>query len=147
DDVPASSPKGRFELLDDLAVAANRAVEPLQVAVHDEDEIVELLARGQRQRSERFRLIRFSIPQECPNMSRSRRNYPAILQIPHEAGLIDGVDRTETHRHRRKLPETWHKPWVRVRGQSGMFSQLMAKILQMLISESSFQVRTGVFTG
>ena len=35
----------RFELLNDLAVAAHRAVEPLQVAVDDEDQVVELLAR------------------------------------------------------------------------------------------------------
>ena len=34
-----------FEFLDDLAVAAHRAVEPLQVAVDDEDQVVELLAR------------------------------------------------------------------------------------------------------
>ena len=34
-----------FELLDDLAVAAHRAVEALQVAVDDEDQVVETLAR------------------------------------------------------------------------------------------------------
>ena len=45
DDVPASAAERRFELLDDLAVAADRAVEALQVAVDDEDQVVELLAR------------------------------------------------------------------------------------------------------
>jgi hypothetical protein len=45
DDVPAGTEEGCLELLDDLAVAAHRAVEPLQVAVDDEHEIVELLAR------------------------------------------------------------------------------------------------------
>ena len=47
DDVPAGAAEGGLELLDDLAVAANRPVEPLQVAVDDEDQVVELLARGE----------------------------------------------------------------------------------------------------
>src|SRR4029453_2578560 len=47
DDVPPGAPEDRLELLDDLAVAADRAVEPLQVAVHDPDQVVELLAGGQ----------------------------------------------------------------------------------------------------
>src|SRR6266540_1158029 len=46
DDVPAGAAEGALQLLDDLAVAAHRPVEPLQVAVHDEDEVVELLAAG-----------------------------------------------------------------------------------------------------
>ena len=44
DDVPARAPEEGLELLDDLAVAADRAIEPLQVAVDDEGEVVELLA-------------------------------------------------------------------------------------------------------
>ena len=46
-DVPARAAERRFELLDDLAVAADRTVEALQVAVDDEDQVVELFARGQ----------------------------------------------------------------------------------------------------
>ena len=44
DDVPAGAAEGRLELLDDLAVAADRAVEPLEVAVDDERQVVEALA-------------------------------------------------------------------------------------------------------
>ena len=44
DDVPARAGEQRLELLDDLAIAAHRAVEPLQVAVDDKNQIVELLA-------------------------------------------------------------------------------------------------------
>jgi hypothetical protein len=44
DDVPAGAAEDAFEFLDDLAVAAHRAVEALQVAVDDEDQVVELLA-------------------------------------------------------------------------------------------------------
>ena len=37
DDVPAGAAEGGLQLLDDLAVAAHRAVEPLQIAVDDQD--------------------------------------------------------------------------------------------------------------
>ena len=43
DDVPAGTAEGRLQLLDDLAVAADRTVEPLQVAVDHEGEVVELI--------------------------------------------------------------------------------------------------------
>ena len=48
DDVPAGAAERAFQLLNDLAVAAHRAVEPLEVAVDDEDQVVELFAGGQR---------------------------------------------------------------------------------------------------
>ncbi len=41
DDVPAGTAEERFQFLDDLSVAADRAVEALEVAVHDEREVVE----------------------------------------------------------------------------------------------------------
>ena len=44
DHVPAGAAEGGLEFLDDLAVAADRPIEALQVAVDDEHEIVELLA-------------------------------------------------------------------------------------------------------
>ena len=40
DDVPAGAAEGAFEFLDDLAVAAYRPVETLQVAVDDENQVV-----------------------------------------------------------------------------------------------------------
>ena len=46
DHVPAGAAEDGLELLDDLAVAAHRAVEALQVAVDDEDQVVELLAEA-----------------------------------------------------------------------------------------------------
>ena len=45
DDVPADAAEDGLQLLNDLAVAAHRAVQPLQVAVHDEDEVVLPLPR------------------------------------------------------------------------------------------------------
>ena len=47
DHVPAGAAEDRLELLDDLAVAADRTVEALEVAVDDEDQVVELFAGGE----------------------------------------------------------------------------------------------------
>jgi hypothetical protein len=68
DHVPAGAAEEPFELLDDLAVAANRTVEPLQVAVDDEDQIVELFAARERDGAERFGLVAFAVAQEGPDL-------------------------------------------------------------------------------
>ena len=66
DDVPAGAAEGPFQFLDDLAVAAHRAVQPLQIAIDDEDQIVQLLARGQRDRAQAFRARRIRRRPERP---------------------------------------------------------------------------------
>ena len=101
DDVPAGAQERRFQFLDDAAVAAHRTVQPLQVAVDHENQVVELLARGQRQRAQRFRLVGFAVAQERPHLAAGLRDDAAILQVPHEARLIDGADGSQPHRHRR----------------------------------------------
>ena len=69
DHVPAGAAEHAFELLDDLAVAAHRAVEPLQVAVDDEDQVVELLAAAERDRAERLGLVALAVAQERPHLA------------------------------------------------------------------------------
>ena len=90
DHVPAGAAEDRLQLLDDLAVAAHRAVEPLQVAVDDEDQVVEPLARGQRAARR--------APRARPSRRRRRRPRPATpavsampraLQVAVEARLVD----------------------------------------------------------
>ena len=72
DDVPAGAAEGRLQFLDDLAVAADGAVEPLQVAVDDEDQVVELLAGRQRQGAERFGLVGLAVADEAPDVLAAR---------------------------------------------------------------------------
>ena len=72
DDVPAGAAEHALELLDDLAVAAHRAVEALQVAVDDEDQVVEALAAGERDRAERFGLVHLAVAHEGPDLARRR---------------------------------------------------------------------------
>ena len=67
DDVPAGTAVEGLKFLDDLAVAANRAVEALQVGVDHENEIVQFFAGGKAECANRFHLIHFAIAQESPD--------------------------------------------------------------------------------
>src|SRR2546430_557330 len=81
DDVPSGSAEHGLELLDDLAVAAHRAVEALQVAVHDEREVVETLARRDVERAERLRLVALAVADEPPHPLPARVFDAAVVQV------------------------------------------------------------------
>jgi hypothetical protein len=69
DDVPAGAAEFGFEFLDDLAVATHRAVEALQVAVDDENQVVELLATGHADGAKRFDFVGLAVAQEGPDLA------------------------------------------------------------------------------
>ena len=138
-DVPAGAAESGFQFLNDLAVAAHRSVESLQVAVDDEDQVVELLAGGQGERAHRFGFVHLAVAQVRPDVPRCRRDHAAILHVPHETRLVNGVDRTESHGNRREVPEVRHQPRVRVGGQPRMVAQFVAEILEMLLAEPPFE--------
>ena len=144
DHVPARAAEDRFELGDDLAVAADGAVEALQVAVDHEDQVVEPLARGQRDRAQRLRLVRLPVAEEDPYLRVRRLLEPAIDQVAHEARLVDPHQRSEAHRDGRELPEVLHQPGVGVRGQPAAFVELAAEIEQLLVAEPPLEVGAGV---
>ena len=66
DNVPTRTLKEGFEFLDDLAIAANRAIKALQVTVHDESQVIQALLRGKLKHATRFGLVHFTIAQEGP---------------------------------------------------------------------------------
>ena len=68
DDVPAGTAEEAFELLNDLAVAANGAVETLQVAVHDEGEVIEPLVRCDLELAAAFDLVKLTVTEERPDV-------------------------------------------------------------------------------
>src|SRR5690606_2407418 len=105
DDVPAGAAEEGLELLDDLAVAPHRAVEALEVAVDDPDEVVELLAGGERDGPERLGLVHLAVAEEGPDAAAAGVVDPAVVQVAEETGVVDRVDRAQPHRHRRVLPE------------------------------------------
>ena len=148
DDVPAGAEKGRLELLDDLAVAAHRAIEPLQVAVDDENEVVESLAHRHGERAHRLRLVHLAVAEECPHLPIRGLHQPAVLQVTGEAGLENRHHGTQAHRHRRELPEIRHQPRVRIGRQAHTrATRLLAEVQQPLLVEASFQIRARVDTG
>ena len=65
DDVPAGAAEVAFQFLDDLAVAAHGTVETLQVAVDDEDQVVEVLAPRHADGAHRLRLVHLAVAAEA----------------------------------------------------------------------------------
>ena len=118
DDVPAGAAEDPLQLLDDLPVAAHRAVEALQVAVDHEDQVVQLLPAGQRDRAQRLGLVHLAVAEERPHVPVRGVGQPAGVQVLEEPGLVDRHQRAQAHRHRRELPELRHQPRVRVRRQA-----------------------------
>ncbi len=146
DDVPARTLIRGLELLDDLAVATHRPVEALQVAVDHEDQVVELLAHRHRDRAHRLRLVRLAVAEETPNLAVLGGQDAAVLEIAHEAGLVDRHHRAEAHRNRRELPKFRHQPRMRIRRQSRPHD-LLAEVFEVLLAEPSFEERARVDTG
>ena len=143
DDVPSGPAEHALEFLDDLAVAANRAIEALQVAVDDPVEVAEVGTAGEGDGAERLGFVAFAVAQERPDLARAGVLEAAIVEVLVEAGVVDRVDRTEPHRHRRVLPEVRHEPRMRVARQSGP-ADLHAEVVEILFGEATFEVRTGV---
>src|SRR5437762_13110434 len=118
DHVPAGASKFSFEFLYDLAIAAHRAVEPLQIAVYNKDQIIEPFAICYRERAESFGFIRLAVSEKCP-YSRVRCIFDTSrMEVTIEASLIDSCDRSQAHRYSRKLPKIGHQPRMRIRRET-----------------------------
>ncbi len=149
DDVPAGAAEERLQLLDDLAVAAHGPVELLQVAVDDEREVVELLAGGDADGAQGFRLAHLAVTEEGPHALAAGVLDAAVVEIAVEAGLVDGGDGAESHRDRRELPVVRHEPRVRVRRQTvaGAVRALLAEPVELRLGEASLEVGARVDAG
>ncbi len=143
DHVPAGAAELALELLDDLAVAAHRAVEPLQVAVDDEDQVVELLARGEADGAERLGLVHFAVAAKHPHLAIRRLCEAARLEILEVARHVDPLDRAESHRHRGELPVVGHQPGMRI-GRDTLAVDLAAEIDHSVFGQSSFEERASI---
>jgi hypothetical protein len=89
DHFPVGTAKRALQLLDDLAVATHRTIQPLQIAVHDDDEIIEFFATGHVDGAKHFRLVGLTITNETPHFCMGAWLESSILQILGESGLID----------------------------------------------------------
>ena len=137
DHLPAVAAEAAFELLDDLAVAAHRSVEALQVAVDDEDEVVELLARRHPDGAERLRFVHLAVAAEHPHLAAFGVRDAARVQVLQVARHVDGLDRPEAHRHGRELPEVRHQLRVRVR-RDALAVDVAPEVVQLILGEAAF---------
>src|SRR5438477_574495 len=80
-----------------LIVLARMTVGALEVAVHDEDEVVEVLAGGDRQAVGAFGLVHLAVADEAPHLRLARVGELVIDQVPIETRLGDRVDRAQPH--------------------------------------------------
>ena len=150
DDVPAGTPEEHLKFLDDLAVAAHRPVQALQVAVDDEGEVVKPLVRGVLQRTARLDLVHLTVAQECPDALLAGVLDTAVLEVLVERSLVDRVDRADAHRHRRELPEVLHAPRMRVAGQAttaGRAAVLLTETVHVRLRQASLKEGASVHTG
>jgi hypothetical protein len=122
----------------------DRTIEPLQVAVDDENQIVEFFARRQRDRAERFGLVGFTVAEETPTPWHRVLLETAIFEVADEARLIDRHQGTEAHRDRRVLPEVFHQPGMRIRRETAARPGFAAEVLEMRFVDSAFEVRARV---
>ena len=152
DDIPPGTAELRLELLDDLAVAAHRPVEALEVAVDDEGEVVELLEGGCLQQAAALRLVHLAVAEEGPHVLLRGVLDAAVVQVLVELSLVDRVHRTDAHRHRGELPELGHQARVGVGGHPGLAlpgepSGLLTEAVHLLLAEAALEEGPGVHAG
>ena len=143
DHVPAGAAEQAFQLLDDLAVAAHRPVQALQVAVDHEDQIIQLLAAGHGQRAQGFRLVHLAVAEEGPHLALAVRNQLPVLQVLHDVRLVDRLHGAQAHGHGGELPVIRHQPGVRI-GRQPLAVHFPAEVVHLLFSDAPLQVGTGV---
>ncbi len=71
---------------------------------------------------------------------------PAVLLVPHHVGLVDRLDRAQSHRHGRELPVIGHQPGVRIGGKATTV-YFTAEIVELLLAEAALQIGARVHPG
>ena len=146
DHAPARAGEQAFQFLDDGAVAAHRAVQALQVAVDHDDEVVQSLASGQRQPGQRFRFVHLAVAHEGPHLAPGGGEKAAMVEVAQEPRLIDGLERAESHRAGRELPELGHQVRMAV-GRQALAADFPPVMVQLRLAEPPFEEGAGVDAG
>src|SRR5690606_21808025 len=143
DHVPAGTTEDAFQLLDDLAVAAHRPVETLQVAVDDEVQVAEAFARGEADGAQSFRLVALAVAEEGPDLAVTERHQTTAVKVLQDVGHVDGLQGAESHRHGGELPEVRHQPGVRVGGQT-VAIHFLAELVELCFAQAAFNKGAGI---
>ena len=127
--------------MDDLAIAPDRAIELLQIAVDHEDEIVELFTGREIDRAQRLWLPHLAVTEEGPDPLLAGVLDASVVQIPIEPRLVDGVHCPQAHRYRGELPEVRHQPRVGIRREALVWAMLnlLAEVEQLPLAQAPFQ--------
>src|SRR6185437_5174787 len=112
DDIPAGAPECGFKFLNDLSIAAYGPIEALQIAIDDEDEVVELFSGRKRDRAERFGLVGFAIAEERPNFCIRFWLQAACFEVTCKARIVNRHQGAQSHSNSWKFPEIRHQPRV-----------------------------------
>ena len=148
DDVPARAAEERLEFLHDLAVAAHRPVEALEVAVDHEVQVVQLVVRGELEQAAGLGLVHFAVAQERPDLLVGGVLDAAVVQVPVGLGLVDRVHRPDAHRDRGEFPEPGHQPRVRIGGERvALPGLLLPEPVQVLLGQPALHEGAGVHAG
>ncbi len=97
-----------------LPLPPDGPVETLQVAVHDEGEVVEAVVGGELQQAAALRLVHLAVAEERPHVLIAGVLEAAVVHVAVGLGLVDRVHRADAHRHGGgELPELRHEARVR----------------------------------
>ena len=135
-----------FEFLYDLPVAPHRTVQPLQVAVDHENQVVQLLARRQGDGAEGLGLVGFPVAEKRPDLATVALLETAVFQVPVEPGLVDGHDGAQPHGGRGEDPEIGHEPGMGVGREPAPRTQLAAEVVQVLFVEPPLDIGPGIYS-
>ena len=81
----------------------------------------------------------FAVADEAPDFLLARVFDAAVFQVLVEAGLVDGHDRAQAHRHGGELPEVGHQPGMRIARQARRRLQFLAEIGELLFGQPAFE--------
>jgi hypothetical protein len=93
-----------------------------------------------------FHLVHFTVAAEHPDLAVFGVGNATGVQVLQEAGLVDGHQRAQAHRHRGELPELGHQFGVRVARQA-LAVHFLAEVEQLLFGQATFQVGAGIHAG
>ena len=100
------------------------------------------------ERAERLRLVDLAVAHEAPHAALAGVVDLAVLQVAVEAGVVEGGDRAEAHRHRGELPEVGHQPGVRVARQAARrAADLPPEVVEVVGRQAALHERPGVDAG
>ena len=144
--IPACAAEVAFQFLDDFAVAAHRAVQTLQVAVNNENQVVQAFAGGQSDSALAFRLVHLAVAAEAPYFAALGFGQASRLQVFQEAGLVNCHQRAQAHGYSGELPEIRHQVRVRIRRQA-VTAHFLAEVVQLIFAQAAFHEGAGINAG